>query len=73
MQLAFVLNMDNLTADQLLKDMVRIAEDISEEKNITDSKTIIFIMEGIRRGIVRGIEITKNVYKAPADPDDIPF
>ncbi len=53
--------MNKLAQDQILKDITKLAIDYINEEKITDPTAIDHVMNGIRIGIARGIEIARSV------------
>ena len=56
-----VLAMDELYQEQLVQDVLKIAKDYANEQQIKEPSQIALVMEGIRLGLIRGMEIARNV------------
>ena len=70
--------MNELTKEQIFQDVARQAKDYANMEGITDPIIIGHIMEGIRLGMARGLEIARNIHSKSAEKtqenlDDLPF
>jgi hypothetical protein len=59
---------NKLMEEQLLRDVIRLAKDYVNEEGITDPTAVGHVMQGVRIGMARGIEIARN-----ADSEDTLF
>ena len=71
--------MNELTGDQILLDIIKLAKQEANERGITNPTEIGYIMDGIRIGMARGLEIAKNIYSPVGEElkkiteEEIPF